>query len=65
MRSHSTSDDQSLYQDMTEVDQWKENNCPLLRLRGYMKTRGLWTEVSGYLITIEKVLLYILVGFGW
>ena len=46
MRSHSTSDDQSLYQDMEEVERWKENNCPVQRLRGYLETRGLWNEVS-------------------
>ena len=46
MRSHSTSDDQSLYQDMEEVENWKENNCPVYRLKGYIETRGLWNEVS-------------------
>lgn len=43
MGSHSTSDDQSLYQDMAEVEQW-EKNCPILRLKGYLETRGLWKE---------------------
>ena len=45
--SHSTSDDQTGYQDMEEVTKWKQRNDPVNRLRGYMQHRGLWTEVRG------------------
>lgn len=41
--SHSTSDDQTAYQDMAEVKQW-ETCHPTLRLRGYLHQRGLWDE---------------------
>ncbi len=43
--SHSTSDDQKGYQDMQEVEDWKTFNDPVVRLRGYMEHRGLWTQV--------------------
>lgn len=42
--SHSTSDDQTRYQDMAEVNVWKENYFPLSRLQGYLEARGLWDE---------------------
>ena len=41
--SHSTSDDQTAYQDMPQVEQWKNYNATL-RLRGYLQQRGLWDE---------------------
>ena len=41
--SHSTSDDQTAYQHMAEVEQWKSCH-PTLRLRGYLHQRGLWDE---------------------
>ena len=46
--SHSTSDDQTGYQDMQEVAHWKEFNDPVDRLQRYMENRGIWTEVCGY-----------------
>ena len=30
---------------MKEVENWKQFNNPLSRLRGYMEHRGLWTQV--------------------
>ncbi len=45
MKSHSTSDEQGRYQDMEEVQQWKEKNCPVHRLGGYLQTKGLWEQV--------------------
>lgn len=45
MKSHSTSDDQSRYQDMEEVKHWEENNCPVKRVEGYLSGRGLWKQV--------------------
>ena len=42
--SHSTSDDQTGYQDMREVEVWRNNYFPLDRLRGYLVLRGLWNE---------------------
>ena len=42
--SHSTSDDQSRYQDMSEVTAWQEGYFPLDRLRGYLQARKLWDE---------------------
>lgn len=44
--SHSTSDDQTGYQDMEEVERWKQYNNPVTRLRGYMEHRGLWNQVG-------------------
>ena len=46
--SHSTSDDQTGYQDMQEVAHWKEFNDPVDRLQRYMENRGIWTEVCGH-----------------
>ena len=43
--SHSTSDDQTGYQDMDEVEEWKDKSCPITRLRRYIESRGLWDEV--------------------
>ena len=42
--SHSTSDDQSLYQDMDQVGYWSQNLHPTSRLKLYMMNRGLWDE---------------------
>jgi 2-oxoisovalerate dehydrogenase E1 component alpha subunit len=42
--SHSTSDDQTGYQDMAEVKTWREGYFPLDRLRGYLEARGLWDQ---------------------
>lgn len=47
--SHSTSDDQTGYQDMQEVSQWKEFNNPVNRLKGYLQHRKLWTQVGHHL----------------
>jgi pyruvate dehydrogenase E1 component alpha subunit len=43
IQGHSSSDDPSVYRDPKEPEIW-ERKDPLNRLRGYMKTRGLWTE---------------------
>ncbi|KAL5463907.1 hypothetical protein EMCRGX_G032856 [Ephydatia muelleri] len=40
--SHSTSDDQTGYQDMSIVEQWKREYHPTIRLRNYLLERGLW-----------------------
>ena len=42
--SHSTSDDQKGYQDMADVERWKQSYFPLDRLRGYLQSRGLWSQ---------------------
>lgn len=44
--SHSTSDDQSLYQDMDAVEYWKRHLYPATRLKLYLVNRGLWDEVK-------------------
>lgn len=43
VQGHSSSDDPSVYRDPKEPEMW-ERKDPLKRLRGYMKTRGLWTQ---------------------
>ena len=43
VQGHSSSDDPSVYRDPKEPEIW-ERKDPLNRLRGYMKTRGLWSE---------------------
>lgn len=43
MGAHSTSDDPSLYRSEEEVAFWK-GRCPMLRLRRYLESRGLWNE---------------------
>jgi 2-oxoisovalerate dehydrogenase E1 component alpha subunit len=40
---HSSSDDPSVYRDAAEPEPWAKKD-PLKRLRGYMKTRGVWSE---------------------
>ncbi|MBI5232863.1 MAG: pyruvate dehydrogenase (acetyl-transferring) E1 component subunit alpha [Deltaproteobacteria bacterium] len=40
---HTTSDDARLYRSMEEVEAWKEKE-PLIRLRLFMDSKGLWTE---------------------
>ena len=42
--SHSTSDDQTGYQDMSLVECWKKDLHPVIRLRNYLTERGLWDE---------------------
>ena len=42
--SHSTSDDQTVYQDMDEVQEWQEHYFPKDRLQGYLQARGLWND---------------------
>ena len=59
--SHSTSDDQTGYQDMEEVAHWKETNNPVSRFRGYLERRGLWTQVSDSEL---KRVLYIFLPLG-
>jgi pyruvate dehydrogenase E1 component alpha subunit len=41
--AHSTSDDPSAYRDGGEVEPWEKSD-PVDRFRGYMKSRGVWTE---------------------
>jgi 2-oxoisovalerate dehydrogenase E1 component alpha subunit len=43
VQGHSSSDDPSVYRDPKEPEIW-ERKDPLKRLRGYLKTRGLWSE---------------------
>jgi 2-oxoisovalerate dehydrogenase E1 component alpha subunit len=43
VQGHSSSDDPSVYRDPKEPEIW-ERKDPLKRMRGYMKTRGLWSE---------------------
>lgn len=43
--SHSTSDDQSLYQEMDQVEYWTNHLHPVSRLKLYlMNNRGIWDE---------------------
>ena len=44
MGSHSTSDDQSLYQDMEQVEYWSRHLYPVTRLKLYMIEKGIWNE---------------------
>ena len=44
--SHSSSDDQRLYQPMDIVKQWTEGYNPVKRLQGYLVKRGLWNQGS-------------------
>ena len=43
VQGHSSSDDPSVYRDPKEPEIW-ERKDPLKRMRGYMRTRGLWSE---------------------
>jgi len=43
VQGHSSSDDPSVYRDAKEPEIWEKKD-PLARLRGYMKTRSLWSE---------------------
>ncbi len=43
VQGHASSDDPSVYRKADEPAEWEKRD-PLNRLRGYMKTRGLWTE---------------------
>ena len=40
---HTTSDDSTKYRTDDEVSWWKENNCPVKRLRGLIFDRKLWS----------------------
>ena len=40
---HTTSDDSTKYRTDNEVSWWKENNCPVKRLRGLIFDRKLWS----------------------
>ena len=42
--SHSTSDDQTAYQDMKEVERWWKELHPTKRLKNYLVRRNLWDE---------------------
>ena len=42
--SHSTSDDQTAYQDMKEVEHWWKELHPTKRLKNYLIRRNLWDE---------------------
>ena len=48
LESHSTSDDQTGYQDMDEVQEWEKKLDPVKRFRGYVESRGLWDQVRQY-----------------
>ncbi|MGE5184727.1 MAG: thiamine pyrophosphate-dependent dehydrogenase E1 component subunit alpha [Acidobacteriota bacterium] len=43
MQGHSSSDDPSAYRDPHEPELWEKKD-PLRRLRGFLRTRGLWSE---------------------
>lgn len=43
--AHSTSDDPSLYRPDAEVKLW-EKRCPILRLRLYLTSKGLWDDAK-------------------
>lgn len=43
---HSTSDDYTKYRSQEEVDQWKNTNNPITRLRLYMQHKGLWNDAK-------------------
>jgi pyruvate dehydrogenase E1 component alpha subunit len=43
VQGHSSSDDPSAYRDPAEPEVW-ERKDPLKRLRGYLRTRGLWSD---------------------
>lgn len=45
MGAHSTSDDPTLYRKETELKGW-EKKCPILRLRRYLVSKGLWDQKS-------------------
>ena len=53
--AHSTSDDPSLYRSEEEVAQWR-NKDPILRLKRYLESRGLWDETKekGLLESVTK-----------
>ena len=42
--SHSTSDDQTHYQEMDEVEKWRTEMFPRDRLRGYLEDQQLWGD---------------------
>jgi len=41
---HSTSDDWTRYREQAEVAGWQKENNPISRLRGYLESRGLWSQ---------------------
>lgn len=52
VQGHSSSDDPSVYRNPDEPAEW-EIKDPVKRLRGYLKTRGLWTE-EGEKAVVDK-----------
>jgi len=43
VQGHSSSDDPSAYRDATEPEEW-ERRDPINRFRGYLKSKGLWSQ---------------------
>jgi pyruvate dehydrogenase E1 component alpha subunit len=43
MGAHTTSDDPSIYRTKEEEESWKHKD-PLLRMRAYLDSRGLWDD---------------------
>lgn len=41
---HSTSDDSFAYRDRRDVENWKNRDSPITRLRQWMEKRGIWDE---------------------
>ena len=56
---HSTSDDSSAYRSMEEVDSIKKDDSPIMRLRGYLDSRSLWSDEQEekYKSSIKKMVI--------
>ena len=39
---HSTSDDSTRYRTADEIASWDKTNNPIVRMKGYLESRGLW-----------------------
>jgi 2-oxoisovalerate dehydrogenase E1 component len=50
--AHATADDQTLYRDSSEVDEWKQKD-PIDRLRKFLESRGEWDERVGEKVAME------------
>ena len=46
MGHHSTSDDSSVYRSRDEVENRREFDNPIIRLRKYMYNNGIWNEAT-------------------
>jgi 2-oxoisovalerate dehydrogenase E1 component len=50
--AHATADDQTLYRDSSEVDEWRLKD-PIDRLRKFLESRGEWDERAGEKVAME------------